>query len=144
MYVLGGPEILLPIGCVKMRWKNCVLQPAAGKRTQLFHLIFTAPGVHLLVQPCIRFNSWKKVERCLNPIHSATELPFPGFEDAPGKLRQSTKWQKELYGRFYKLLSESSTDIHALLSCSLLPRQAAGGSLGKKCVQPLYTRYFVT
>ena len=40
-------------GCTK-RWtpgslnrKNCILLPAADKRAQLFHLIFTKPGVHL-------------------------------------------------------------------------------------------------
>ena len=26
--------------------------PSAGRRTQLFHLIFTKPGAHLLVHPC--------------------------------------------------------------------------------------------
>ena len=40
-----GPKILLPIGCVNMRKNNYVLQPAAGRRTQLFHLIFTQPMV---------------------------------------------------------------------------------------------------
>ena len=35
-----------------MRWKSCVLLPAAGRRTQLFHLIFTDPGDHLLVHTC--------------------------------------------------------------------------------------------
>ena len=38
-----GPEILLPIGCVNKRWKNCVIQPAAGMRTQFYHLLFTQP-----------------------------------------------------------------------------------------------------
>ena len=31
--------------------------PAAGRRTQLFHLVFTEPGVHLLVHPCIAIYS---------------------------------------------------------------------------------------
>ena len=42
-------------GSVNMRSKNCVLLPAAGRRTQLFHLIFTEPGAHLLVHPCTVF-----------------------------------------------------------------------------------------
>ena len=41
--IYKGPEILLSIGCVFMRWKICVLLPAAGWRTQFFHLIFTQP-----------------------------------------------------------------------------------------------------
>ena len=28
--------------------------PAAGRRTQLFHLIFTEPGDHTLAHPCTR------------------------------------------------------------------------------------------
>ena len=33
--------------------KNCVHLHAAGRRTQLFHHIFTEPGVHLIGHPCI-------------------------------------------------------------------------------------------
>ena len=36
-----------------MKRKHCVLLPAAGRRKQLSHLIFTEPGVHLLGHPCI-------------------------------------------------------------------------------------------
>ena len=32
--------------------KNYVVLPTAGRRMQLFHLIFTEPGVHLLGHPC--------------------------------------------------------------------------------------------
>ena len=35
---LLGPKILFPFGCVYKRWKNFVLQPAAGRRTQFFIL----------------------------------------------------------------------------------------------------------
>ena len=35
-----------------MRRKNCVLLPAAGKRMQYFHLMFTKPGRSLLAEPC--------------------------------------------------------------------------------------------
>ena len=35
-----------------MRRKNCVLLPAAGRRTQFFLLIFTKPGRSLLAEPC--------------------------------------------------------------------------------------------
>ena len=38
---------------MNMRRKSCVLLPAAGRKTQLFHLISTEPGVHLLVHPCM-------------------------------------------------------------------------------------------
>ena len=50
--VQGWPKRWTP-GSVNMRRKNCVLLPAAGKRTQLFHLTFTEPWVHLLGHPCI-------------------------------------------------------------------------------------------
>ena len=39
-----------------MRIKSCVLLPAAGRRTQLFHLIFTEPGPRGLADPCIHAN----------------------------------------------------------------------------------------
>ena len=59
-----GPKFMLVQGCTKrwtpgsvnMKRKNCVLLPAAGRRAQLFHLIFTEPGVHLLVHPCRALN----------------------------------------------------------------------------------------
>ena len=35
-----------------MRWKSCVLLPAAGRRTQLFHLMITQPGVCGFADPC--------------------------------------------------------------------------------------------
>ena len=35
-----------------MRWKSCVLLPAASRRTQFFLLIFTEPGAHHKVHPC--------------------------------------------------------------------------------------------
>ena len=34
------------------RIKSCVLLPAAGRRTQLFQLIFTEPGVCGFADPC--------------------------------------------------------------------------------------------
>ena len=40
-------------GSVNLSRKYCVLLPAAGRRTQLFHLIFTEPGVPVLGHPCI-------------------------------------------------------------------------------------------
>ena len=49
--VQGWAKVRFP-GSVNMWWKSCVLLPAAGKRTQLFHLIFTEPGTHTLAHPC--------------------------------------------------------------------------------------------
>ena len=43
-----------------MRRKNCILLPAAGRRTQLFHPIFTEPGVHLLGHPCTLYLASEK------------------------------------------------------------------------------------
>ena len=40
------------LGSVNMRRKNCVILPAAGRRTQLFHFIFTEPRAHQKVHPC--------------------------------------------------------------------------------------------
>ena len=44
-----------------MKRKNYVLLPAAGRRMQLFHIIFTEPGVHLLGHPCIYEYEHKQV-----------------------------------------------------------------------------------
>ena len=49
--VQGWPKRWSP-GSVNVRRKICVLLPAAGRKTQLFHLIFREPGVHLLGRPC--------------------------------------------------------------------------------------------
>ena len=47
--------------------------PFAGRRTQLFHLIFTEPGAHLLEHPCtvtlsiflfFQLNLWEIQIRC--------------------------------------------------------------------------------
>ena len=51
-------------GSVNVRRNNCVLLPAANSRTQLFHLIFTEPGVHLLGHPCMR------IHLCVWPMSS--------------------------------------------------------------------------
>ena len=51
LFVQGTTKRRLP-GSVNVRKKNCVLLPAAGSRTQFFHLIFTKPGRRLLVVPC--------------------------------------------------------------------------------------------
>ena len=39
-------------GSENKRIKICVLLPAAGRRTQLFHLIFSEPGVCGFADPC--------------------------------------------------------------------------------------------
>ena len=39
-------------GSMNKRIKSCVLLPAAGRRTQLFHLIYTEPGPCGLADPC--------------------------------------------------------------------------------------------
>ena len=56
------------LGSVNMRRKNCVLLPAEGGRTQLFHLIFTKPGAHLIVHLCIitHPNTYKKMGMIIN------------------------------------------------------------------------------
>ena len=38
-----GPEILLPMGWVKLDKKFAFCSPTAGRRTQFFQLIFTQP-----------------------------------------------------------------------------------------------------
>ena len=43
-------------GSENKRIKSCVFLPAAGRRTQLFQLIFTEPGVCIFADPC----SWRK------------------------------------------------------------------------------------
>ena len=49
---LQGSSKRWTTGSMNVRMKNCVLSPAAGRRTQLFHLIFTEPGVHLSGHLC--------------------------------------------------------------------------------------------
>ena len=39
-------------GCVKLSDLVAFCLPTAGRKTQLFHLIFTQPGTHLLEHPC--------------------------------------------------------------------------------------------
>ena len=56
---------------------------------------------------------------------------------------QYTMSKNELYSRFCKLFSESSTGIPALLPCSLLPRQARG-TLRKLFTKPHCTVHFGT
>ena len=49
--IQGWAKVRFP-GSVNMRWKHCVVLPAAGRRTQLFHLIFSEPGVCGFADPC--------------------------------------------------------------------------------------------
>ena len=49
--IQGTTKRLRP-GLVNKRRKICVPLPAAGRRTQFFHLLFTKPGRSLLVVPC--------------------------------------------------------------------------------------------
>ena len=54
-------------GCVKLGEKVAFCLPTAGRRTQLFHLIFTQPGVHLLEIPCtlrVRKSNQNKATQC--------------------------------------------------------------------------------
>ena len=50
---MQGRTLWCALGSVNMRWKSCVLLPAAGRRTQFFLLIFTEPIVHHKVHSCI-------------------------------------------------------------------------------------------
>ena len=56
LHVQGSAKRRRP-GLVNIRRENCVLLPAAGWRTQFFHLIFTNPGRSLLAEPCIGSDS---------------------------------------------------------------------------------------
>ena len=47
----GWAKVRFP-GSMNMRWKSCVLQPAAGRKTQLLIFIFTEPGNRTLAHPC--------------------------------------------------------------------------------------------
>ena len=40
-------------GSENKRIKSCLLLPATGRKTQLFHLIFTEPGVCRFADPCM-------------------------------------------------------------------------------------------
>ena len=69
--IQGSAKRLRP-GLVNMRRKNCVLLPAAGKRTQYFHLMFTKPGRSLLAEPCSASFSYL-LFKCWGP---ALQLPI--------------------------------------------------------------------
>ena len=51
-YVQGSANPQTP-GSENKRIKSCVLLPATGRRAQLFHLIFSKPGVCGFADPCI-------------------------------------------------------------------------------------------
>ena len=50
-YVQGSANPQTP-GSKNKRMKSCVLLPAAGRGKQLFHLIFSEPGVCGFADPC--------------------------------------------------------------------------------------------
>ena len=56
MQIQGWPKRWTP-GSVNMWRGNCVILPAAGRRSKLFPLKFTEPGVHFLGHPCKRQNA---------------------------------------------------------------------------------------
>ena len=56
-------------GSEKMRIKSCVLLPAAGRKTQLFILIFSEPGVRGLAYPC----------RCIGEKRISGQIPSALF-----------------------------------------------------------------
>ena len=47
-----GVDIMVRSGFREYDVKNCVLLPAAGRRTQLFILLFSEPGVCGVAYPC--------------------------------------------------------------------------------------------
>ena len=49
-----GVDFMVRSGFREYEVKNCVLLPAAGRKTQLFLLIFTEPGAQHKVHPCSR------------------------------------------------------------------------------------------
>ena len=54
--VQGWPKRWTP-GSINVRRNNCGFLPAGAMKTQLLHLIFTEPGVHLLSHPCSAANA---------------------------------------------------------------------------------------
>ena len=52
-----GPHFMVRSRFHEYEEENCVLLPAAGWRTHLFHIIFTEPGAHHEVHPCTGFSS---------------------------------------------------------------------------------------
>ena len=55
-YILGisrGISKRWATGCVKIRWKSCVLLPAIRKQSETFSPYFTQPGAQLLEIPCL-------------------------------------------------------------------------------------------
>ena len=51
--------------------KNCVLWPAAGRKTQFFRFLFTEPGAHFLAEPCTKHLVTTTKVRCIeNGIES--------------------------------------------------------------------------
>ena len=83
---LQGTAKRLRPGLVNKRWKNCVLLPVAGSGTQFCHLLFTKPGLSLLVVPCTWvqcFVNWvlsSLASRGLRSLSSVLSFRFPRFQ----------------------------------------------------------------
>ena len=106
MRTTGMAKKMDPRFC-KLRWKSCVLSPAAGRRTQLFLLTFTEPGVPLLAIP-LRFIAHKNRKKLLrhipkgwlNPktpfafagiLHIRSALTFISFRPYRGGLKYASQ-----------------------------------------------------
>ena len=58
-----------------MRRKNCVLMPAAGRRTQFFRVMFTEPRAHHKVHPCTMNKYCCHIKRC-RLLSALIQQPF--------------------------------------------------------------------
>ena len=95
--VQGWAKVWFP-SSGNMRRKSCVLQPAAGRRTQFFHLIFTEPGNRTLAHPC-------------KPQKAVIKANF---------LTGVARWAKLLYPRFGEFCYFCCSPLLPKLACNIL------------------------
>ena len=85
MYIQGSANPRTP-GSVNMRIKSCVLLPSAGRKTQLFILIFMEPGICGLADPCRLRDGWTdQAEIWWDGRGHAGERPLKGIFGTPSR-----------------------------------------------------------
>ena len=95
-------------GSVNKRIKSCVLLPATGSRTQLFHLILIKPRPRGLADPCIARSAVRlasSLSLSLSPFCISIHPPTPAQQPQTDSIRNS-----------FPLLHSTHLALHAKIS----------------------------
>ena len=124
---------------MKLGEKVAFCLPTAGRREQLFHLIFTQPGAHLLEIPCIcRTHDRPGLFRVLISPGAPRRVQLPTSDLRQGSGNAATsmtfpKWQVQIHKmRFRERWSTAADDIRATtsrLSCATSCREIGSNIL---------------